>query len=328
MAKKAFVTGASGFIGSHLVERLIRDGYHVKALVRYSSSKSLGWLNHINLASTSNLTIVYGDILETRNLENYISDCSVVFHLASMISVPYSIQAPEYSFLTNACGCQNLLNACIKTDPSHIIMTSTSEVYGTAQFVPITEGHPMSAQSPYAASKVAADQLALSYYHSYGLPISILRPFNTYGPRQSRRAVIPTIITQALRNYGKVSLGETLSTRDFNYVADTVNAFISVSRCPATIGHIMNSATGYDISIRDTASLVGDLLGMTIDIQDDSSRLRPNTSEVMRLQGSSSLLRELTGWAPEFSGLNGFAAGLRHTIDWIRANPQGTDYQV
>lgn len=317
MKPTAIVTGADGFIGSHLVEMLLRDGWTVKAFCIYNSFSSSGWLESINPDLKSGLEIIFGDIRDSNCVRTAMKGCEYVFHLAALIAIPYSYVAPSSYIDTNIHGTLNVVQAAKDIGVKRVVHTSTSEVYGTAQFVPITEAHPLIGQSPYAASKIGADQIALSFWRSFDTPVSVLRPFNTYGPRQSARAVIPTIIQQVLAGSTEISLGSVTPTRDFNFVTDTCRAFIALSQCSEAIGLAVNSCSNYEISIGDTAHLIGEILGTPITIRNDSQRLRPQGSEVNRLYGDNSLLTSMTNWLPEYAGLDGLRNGLEQTIDWF-----------
>jgi NAD dependent epimerase/dehydratase len=323
--KKCLVTGADGFIGSHLVEQLVRNGCIVRAFCQYNSLGSYGWIDNISPEIRSQLDLVLGDIRDKEFVFRAARDIDIVFHLAALIAIPYSYTAP-YSYVeTNINGTLNILQACKANSIERLVHTSTSETYGSAQFVPITEVHPLVGQSPYAATKIGADQLALSYWHSFGLPVSIIRPFNTYGPRQSNRAVIPTIISQLASGAKHIKLGSLTPTRDFSYVEDTCGAFISVAESCFTHGRVINCASNFEISIGDTAKLISRIMGTNATIEEDAARLRPETSEVNRLYGSNSLLRDLTEWEPKYSLLEGFERGLERTIEWFR-DPENLKY--
>ena len=322
---KVFVTGADGFIGSHLVEMLIDEGYDVTALCLYNSFGSIGWLNNIPQEKKDNIKVVFGDIRDSSLIRESMRGCEIIFHLAALIAIPYSYVAPSSYVETNIQGTLNILNLARELNISRLIHTSTSETYGTAQYVPINESHPLSAQSPYAASKIGADQMALSFWKSFELPITILRPFNTYGPRQSNRAVIPQIITQIANKKRKIRLGITSPTRDFNFVNDTCSAFIEVAKSSKTIGEVVNSASNFEISIYETANLIAELMDSPIEIESDKERIRPENSEVTRLYGSNAKIISLTNWKPKYSGLNGFRKGLEITIEWF-LNPKNLAY--
>ena len=317
MKKKVLVTGADGFIGSHLVEKLVMENYNVRAFCMYNSMGSWGWLEHINPEIKSQIEIVLGDIRDPNCVKNAMKDCYKVFHLASLIAIPYSYIAPSSYVDTNIKGTLNVVQAAKELETERIIHTSTSETYGTAKFVPITEDHPLVGQSPYAASKIGADQIALSYWRSFSTPITILRPFNTYGPRQSTRAVIPSIITQVAANQEIIKLGSLSPTRDFNFVSDTCSAFLAVSKSKQTIGKVINAASNFEISIGDTVSLISEIMKKEIKVVTEEKRLRPKSSEVNRLFGDNSLLKKYTDWQPKFAGIKGFKDGLKITYDWF-----------
>lgn len=315
--KKVFVTGADGFIGSHLVEQLVQHGCQVKALSLYNSLNSWGWLEHLPESISKSVEICQGDIRDAYQIREQIRGSEVVFHLAALIAIPYSYHAPSSYVQTNVVGTLNVLQASLDLGVEKFVQTSTSEVYGTAQVVPITENHPMKGQSPYAATKIGADELALSFYRSFKLPVTVLRPFNTYGPRQSARAVIPNIIIQALEGKSKIKLGFTSSTRDFSYVLDTARGFMAVASTPESDGEAINLGTQFEISISDLLTLIGEVMGKNLEIETDSSRLRPEKSEVERLCASNEKAKKLLGWAPEFGGRDGLKAGLTKTVEWL-----------
>lgn len=311
------VTGADGFIGSHLVEVLLRRGCHVRAFMLYNSSGSWGHLEHLRREDVPRVEVVLGDIRDAAGVRTAMTGCEVVLHLAALISIPHSYAAPESYVATNVTGTLNLLLAARDLGVARFVTTSTSEVYGTARRVPIDEEHALSAQSPYAATKIAADQMALAFHRSYGVPVTVLRPFNTYGPRQSARAVIPTIISQISAGQRHLRLGSVHPTRDFSFVADTVDAFIAVAEADAAVGEVINSGSGFEISIGDTARLIARLMEKEIEIDVDSTRVRPTASEVERLVANSEKARQLTGWSPRYGGLEGFQRGLVETIAWF-----------
>ena len=315
---KVLVTGADGFIGSHLVESLLEAGYAVRALCLYNSFGSWGWLDNLNSSTKKNIEVMLGDIRDPLCVREAIKGCDIVFHLAALISIPYSYHAPLSFVETNIQGTLNVIQAARDLEISRIIHTSTSEAYGTAKYVPINEEHPIVAQSPYAASKIGADQLALSYWHSFNTPITILRPFNTYGPRQSSRAVIPTIITQIASGKRKIHLGALSPTRDFNFVADTCSAFLAVANSNSSIGKVINTASNFEISIGETANLIAEVMGVDIEIITDEKRIRPKGSEVNRLFGDNTLLKNLTDWQANFGGIEGFRKGLKITSNWFK----------
>ena len=316
--KKILVTGADGFIGSHLVETLLERDYEVKALCLYNSQSSWGWLENINNKNNKNLEVILGDIRDYNFIKNSILDCDTIFHLAALIAIPYSYVAPRSYIETNVIGTLNILEASKEINLSKIIHTSTSETYGSAQFVPIHELHPLIAQSPYAASKIGADQLAISYYKSFGTPVTILRPFNTYGPRQSARAVIPTIISQIANDNKILKLGSLSPTRDFNFVEDTCEAYIKVANSKNTNGEVINTCSNFEISIGETANLIAELMNADINIIEENARIRPRDSEVNRLFGDNSKIKSLTGWVPSYGGKDGFKKGLEITIKWFQ----------
>lgn len=315
--KKILITGADGFIGSHLVELATQKGYSVKAFCLYNSFGSFGWLDSVNSETKENVEVVLGDIRDPISVRDAMKNCEHVFHLASLISIPYSYSATASYIDTNIKGTLNVLQAAKDLGISKLVHTSTSETYGTAKFVPINENHEISAQSPYAATKIAADQLAISFWRSFQTPVTILRPFNTYGPRQSTRAVIPTIIGQILRNQEYLNLGSLTPTRDFNYVSDTCHAFLEVSESEEVFGEVINVASNFEISIRETAEIISYLMNSNIKIKSDDKRIRPENSEVFRLFGDNSKLKKFTNWNPRYIGKEGFKKGLQKTIEWF-----------
>lgn len=314
---KVLVTGADGFIGSHLTEALVLAGYDVRAFVYYNSFNSWGWLDQCASNIKGNFEVFTGDIRDPYGVKEAMKDCDVVLHLASLIAIPYSYHSPETYIDTNIKGTLNVLQAAKELDIKRVIHTSTSEVYGTAQFVPITEDHPIKGQSPYSASKIGADQLAYSFYASFGLPVLTLRPFNTYGPRQSARAVIPTIITQIASGKNKVNLGATTPTRDFNFVKDIVRGYISALESNNGLGEVVNLGSNSEISILETANVIAKLMGRKIEIKSEIDRIRPINSEVERLVADISKAKLLFGWEPEYFGFAGFERGLIETINWF-----------
>ena len=324
---KVLVTGADGFIGSHLVELLLKEGYQVKAFCFYNSNSSWGWLDNLPSSTKSEIEVILGDIRDSLCVKEAMRGCQKVFHLAALIGIPYSYVAPASYVDTNIHGTLNVIQSARDLDISRVVHTSTSETYGSAQFVPITESHPLVAQSPYAATKIAADQMALSYSKSFGTPVTVLRPFNTYGPRQSLRAVIPTIISQLLAGEKKLKLGALSPTRDFNYVLDTCEAFIAVSETDKTIGKVINAASNFEISIEDTVKIISNLMNAEIDIISDSKRVRPEKSEVNRLFGDNSLIKQLSSWEPKYSGEEGFKRGLELTINWFKDKSNIINYR-
>ncbi|KZR85005.1 NAD-dependent 4,6-dehydratase LegB [Synechococcus sp. MIT S9504] len=314
---KVLVTGADGFIGSHLVEALVEAGHRVCAFCLYNSNASWGWLDTLPESTKAELEVVLGDIRDPLCVREAMRGCDQVFHLAALIAIPYSYVAPSSYVDTNIHGTLNVVQAARDLGVSRVVHTSTSETYGTAQFVPITEDHPQVGQSPYAASKIGADQIALSYWRSFETPVSVLRPFNTYGPRQSARAVIPTIITQVAAGQRQIRLGALSPTRDFNFVADTCAAFESIAGCDAALGQVVNAASNFEISIGDTVALIAEVMNVELEIVTDEQRMRPEASEVNRLFGDNTRLRQLTGWQPAYGGLEGFRRGLAQTADWF-----------
>jgi NAD dependent epimerase/dehydratase len=312
--KKILITGADGFIGSHLTEELVRRGFDVRAFVLYNSFNSWGWLDHSEQEIKKNVEIFAGDVHDPHRVRQAIKGCDIVFHLAALISIPYSYHSPDTFIDTNVKGTLNIVQAARELGTSKVIHTSTSEVYGTARFVPITEDHPLQGQSPYSASKIGADKIAMSFYHAFNTPVTIVRPFNTYGPRQSARAVIPTIITQLLNGATEISLGSIHPTRDFNYVKDTVNGFIAIAETQATIGEEINIASQQEISIGQLAREIIDQINPTARIVSEDIRVRPEKSEVERLLGSNEKIRRLTGWQPAYT----LQQGIRETVEWFR----------
>jgi len=315
--RRVLVTGADGFIGSHLVELLIESGFKTRALAVYNSLNTWGWLDRIAPQMRTELDVVTGDIRDAQCVEEAMRDCDIVLHLGALIAIPYSYRAPQSYVDTNVSGTLNVLQAAKRLGTSRVICTSTSEVYGTAQFVPITEEHPLNAQSPYAATKIGADQMALSFYRSFGTPVTVLRPFNTYGPRQSARAVIPTIISQIAAGSRSIKLGALKPTRDFTYVRDTARGFIQAMQCDAALGRVVNIGSGFEISISDTVMAIAEAMGVDIEVVADPARMRPDASEVERLFAGTQLARDLFGWAPEFGGRDGFVRGLAKTAEWF-----------
>lgn len=317
--RRVLVTGAAGFIGSHLVGSLVAEGAAVRAFVRYDSRGSRGHIDLLDPAVRNEVEIIAGDVRDGPTVDRAIAGCDTVFHLAALVAIPYSYLAPEAYVATNVGGTLNVLESARRAEVSRLVHTSTSEVYGTAQVTPITEQHPIRPQSPYAASKAGADHLALAYHSSFGTPVVVLRPFNTYGPRQSLRAVIPTIASQLIRG-GPVRLGLVRPTRDFTFVTDTVAGFIRAATAPDAIGRTVQLGTGVEISIGDLAALLGEITGTAPRIETDPDRIRPAASEVERLVADPSLARELLGWTPTVA----LRAGLHETVEWLRRN-QATD---
>lgn len=314
---KVLVTGADGFIGSHLCEHLVRLGYDVKAFVLYNSFNSWGWLDSCEDHIKRELEIFAGDIRDSNGVEVAMQGCDSVLHLAALIGIPYSYHSPDTYVDTNIKGTLNVLQAARRHNLLKVIHTSTSEVYGTAQFVPINEYHPINAQSPYAATKVGADQLASSFHRSFDLPVTTIRPFNTYGPRQSARAVIPTIISQIATGNSAIKLGALSPTRDFNFVEDTVAAFEAALRSDQAIGEVINVGSNFEVSIGDTASIIMGLMQKDVEITSDEQRIRPDLSEVERLWCDNQKALDLLDWEPQFRGLDGLKRGLEKTIQWF-----------
>lgn len=318
---KILVTGADGFIGSHLTEALVKQGYATKAFVYYNSFNSWGWLDKSSPQVKEQLEIFAGDIRDPYGVKKAMEGCDAVLHLAALIAIPYSYHSPETYVETNIKGTLNVLQAARELKIKKVIHTSTSEVYGTARRVPISEDHPLEGQSPYSATKIGADQLAISFFRSFETPVAVVRPFNTYGPRQSARAVIPSIITQLAAGKTEIQLGSLSPTRDFNFVEDTVRGFISALESERSIGEVINIGSGYEISVGETVELIGSLMKKIVTVREDSARLRPAASEVERLLADNEKAKRLLGWAPSFAGKEGLSRGLQTTIEWF-LNPQ------
>lgn len=316
MDRKILVTGSDGFIGSHLTEELVKKGYQVRAFVYYNSFNNWGWLDTLPKDVMENVEVFQGDIRDPNGVEQAVKDVDAVFHLAALIAIPFSYHSPDTYVDTNIKGTLNVLQAARKLETKRVLVTSTSEVYGTAHYVPIDEKHPFQGQSPYSATKIGADRLAESFYRSFELPVTIVRPFNTYGPRQSARAVIPTIITQLLAGKTEIKLGSLTPTRDFNYVKDTVSGFISIYASDKTVGEEINIATQKEISIRQLAEELIRLISPKAEIICDEERLRPGKSEVNRLLGCNEKIMRLTDWRPRYS----LAEGLRETVAFLEEN--------
>lgn len=325
---KVLVTGADGFIGSHLTEALVRAGHEVCAFVLYNSFNSWGWLDHCGSDVKGRFEVFAGDIRDPNGVRTALKGREAVLHLAALIAIPYSYHSPDTYVDTNVKGTLNVVQAARDLGLSKVVHTSTSEVYGTARFVPITEEHPLQGQSPYAASKIGADQIAWSYFASFGTPVAILRPFNTYGPRQSARAVIPTIITQLANGDCRIKLGAVHPTRDFNYVDDTVAGFLAALVSDSAVGQVINLGSNFEISIGDTAKIIAELMGVDVTIETEAQRLRPETSEVERLWAANDKARELLKWQPEYRGREGFRHGLAKTIEWFRDPTQLARYKA
>lgn len=316
MNKKVLVTGAEGFIGSHLTEKLVEDGYDVRAFVLYNSFNTWGWLDTLPKDKLNQIEVFTGDIRDPNGVKEAMKGVDEVFHLAALIAIPFSYHSPDTYVDTNIKGTLNVLQAARDLQTSRVLVTSTSEVYGTAQYVPIDETHPYQGQSPYSATKIGADRLAESFYRSFELPVTIVRPFNTFGPRQSARAVIPTIITQLLTGKKEIKLGALSPTRDFNYVKDTVNGFVEISKADITIGEEINIATQHEISIGELAQELITQINKDAKIVCDEERLRPEKSEVNRLLGSNAKIRKLTNWSPKYT----LREGLAETIEFCSDN--------
>jgi len=315
---KVLITGADGFIGSHLTEALVRAGHDVRAFALYNSFGSWGWLDHCAADVKGKFEVFAGDIRDPHGVKEAMKGCDAVLHLAALIAIPYSYHSPDTYVDTNVKGTLNVLQAARDLGVAKVVHTSTSEVYGTARFVPITEEHPLQGQSPYSATKIAADQLAFSFYASFGLPVTTIRPFNTYGPRQSARAVIPTIITQIANGKREIKLGAVSPTRDFNYVADTVAGFMAALTSANGAGEVINLGSNFEISVGDTAHAIAEAMGTTITIVTDEQRLRPEKSEVERLWAANAKAKALLGWEPAYGGRDGFLRGLGESIAWFR----------
>lgn len=311
------VTGADGFIGSHLTEELVRKGFKVRAFVYYNSFNSWGWLDQCAEDVKGQFEVFAGDIRDPQGVKEAMKGCDAVLHLAALIAIPFSYHSPDSYVDTNIKGTLNVLQAAREIGVARVIHTSTSEVYGTAQFVPINEEHPLQGQSPYSATKIAADQLAYSFYSSFNLPVVTLRPFNTYGPRQSARAVIPTMITQIANGERTIRLGALTPTRDFSYVLDTVAGFIAALVGKDGLGEVINLGSNFEISIAETAQLIADSMEISIDLISDEVRIRPKNSEVERLWADNAKAKELFGWQPTYGAREGFKRGLIETIDWF-----------
>jgi NAD dependent epimerase/dehydratase len=314
---KVLITGADGFIGSHLTEAAVRAGHDVRAFVAYNSFGTWGWLDRCAPDVAGKFEVFAGDIRDPHGVRTAMNGCDAVLHLAALIAIPYSYHSPDTYVDTNVKGTLNVVQAARDLGVGKVVHTSTSEVYGTARFVPITEEHPLQGQSPYSASKIGADQIALSFYSSFGTPVAVLRPFNTYGPRQSARAIIPTIITQIAAGSREIKLGSLHPTRDFSYVDDTVAGFLASLATDAALGEVVNLGSNFEISMGDTARLIAETMGADVRIVTDEQRLRPEKSEVERLWASNAKAAALLGWRPAFGGEDGFRRGLARTIEWF-----------
>lgn len=320
--KNILVTGADGFIGSHLTELLVREGYNVKALSQYNSFNYWGWLEDV--ACRDQIEVLNGDVRDPHYCKHITKGVDTVFHLAALIAIPYSYVAPESYVDTNIKGTLNICQAALENGIERVIHTSTSEVYGTAQYVPIDEKHPLQAQSPYSASKIGADAIAMSFFNAFNLPLTIARPFNTYGPRQSARAVIPTIISQIASGQKKIALGDVTPTRDFNYVADTCDGFLALARSDGAIGETVNIGSNFEISVGDTLNMIRELMNSDVEFIFDEQRLRPGKSEVFRLWCDNAKIRQLTGFEPQYD----IRRGLQSTIDWFLKSENLAKYKA
>lgn len=318
ISEKILVTGAEGFIGSHLVESLVKKGYNVKAFVLYNSFSFNGWLDTLPKNIKDNFEIFYGDLRDKNSLLLASKECKIFYNLGALISIPYSYQSPESFIQTNVLGTLNLLEIARQSEVDLFVQTSTSEVYGSAKFAPMSEDHPLSGQSPYSASKIASDQIAYSFYSSYDLPVTILRPFNTFGPRQSARAIIPTIISQLINDKLIIELGNTSSTRDFNYIEDTINGFIKCLNSNNAIGETINIGSGHECKILDLVKLIAYIFNKKIKIKSINHRLRPKNSEVDRLIASNVKAKKILNWSPKYTGKKGLERGLIKTIEWFK----------
>ena len=314
---RVLVTGADGFIGSHLTEALVRAGHDVKAFALYNSFGTWGWLDRCAPDVRGKFQVFTGDVRDPFGVRESMRGCDAVLHLAALIGIPYSYHSPSSYVETNISGTLNVVQAARDLGLQRVIHTSTSEVYGSARFVPITEEHPLQGQSPYSASKIGADHIALSYYLSFGTPVTVIRPFNTYGPRQSARAVIPTIISQIASGMRSIKLGALSPTRDFNFVSDTVAGFIAALECDASIGHSINLGSNFEISVENTAKMIAEIMAADVTWVSDEQRLRPANSEVERLWADNSKAFTLMGWRPQYGGLQGLRKGLGETINWF-----------
>ncbi|MCC7501235.1 MAG: SDR family NAD(P)-dependent oxidoreductase [Flavobacteriales bacterium] len=326
MSKRALVSGAGGFIGSHVVEALVRSGRSVRAIVRYNSRNSWGWLDQLTVDVLKEVEVVASDVRDPNGMRTVMKDVNEVYHLAALIGIPYSYHAPDSYVDTNITGTLNILQAARDHGVERLLVTSTSEVYGTAITAPITEAHPLQGQSPYSASKIGADHMALSFHMSFGTPVTIVRPFNTYGPRQSARAVIPTIITQLLAGAEEIKLGALSPTRDLVFVEDTARAFVAIGDTPSLTGQVVNIATEQEIAVGDLAELIMRVAGRKASIRSTTERIRPDRSEVERLLGSSQRLKAATDWSPSLS----LEEGLRRTVAWFSepTNREGYKWQI
>jgi len=315
---RVLVTGADGFIGSHLTESLVRQGFCVRAFVLYNSFNSWGWLDRCGADVKGNFEVFAGDVRDPNGVREAMKGCDAVLHLAALIAIPYSYYSPYTYVDTNVNGTLNVVQAARDLGVKRVVQTSTSEVYGTARFVPITEDHPLQGQSPYSASKIGADQIAMSFHASFGTPVVLLRPFNTYGPRQSARAVIPTIMAQIASGHRTIQLGALRPTRDFSFIDDTVEGFVAALSAERAVGEIINLGSNFEISVADTAHAIAEAMGTRIEIETDEQRMRPAKSEVERLWAANDKARDLLGWSPRYGGREGFLRGLAKTANWFQ----------
>jgi len=333
VSASVLVTGADGFIGSHLTEMLVRAGHDVRAFVQYNSFGSRGWLDHCDPDLVGEFDVFSGDIRDPNGVRTSMAHCSSVLHLAALIGIPYSYHSPDSYVETNVRGTLNIVQAARDMEVERVVHTSTSEVYGTALEVPVTEDHPLRGQSPYSASKIAADQIAWSFHTSFELPVTIIRPFNTYGPRQSARAIIPTVVTQIVDGARSIRLGSLHPTRDFTYVTDTVSAFIAALSADQAVGEAVNIGSDLEVSIGEVVEVITSVMGVDVDVIADEDRIRPARSEVERLWASNEKARRLLGWTPEFGGREGFRQGIDRTVAWFsdpanRASYKSERYEV
>ena len=327
MSTRVLVTGADGFIGSHLTEMLVRAGHEVRAFVQYNSLGSRGWLDHCDPSVAGEFEVFSGDVRDPNGVRTSMADCSSVLHLAALIGIPYSYHSPDSYVDTNVRGTLNVVQAARDLGVERVVHTSTSEVYGTALEVPITEDHPLRGQSPYSASKIGADQIAWSFHTSFGLPVTILRPFNTYGPRQSARAIIPTVITQIVDGARNLRLGALHPTRDFTYVMDTASAFVAALSADEAVGEAVNVGSDFEVSIGDVVDVIASVMGVDIDVTADEDRLRPAQSEVERLWASNEKARHLLGWTPDLGGREGFRLGIERSVAWFADSANRVSYR-
>jgi NAD dependent epimerase/dehydratase len=316
-SQKIMVSGADGFIGSHLAEELVRRGYNVRAFVLYNSFNSWGWLDQLDDEIKNELDVYAGDIRDPFGVKEAMRGCDIVMNLAALIAIPYSYKSPDTFIDTNVKGALNVVQAARDLNIDRVIQTSTSEVYGTARFTPITEEHPLQGQSPYSASKIGADHIAMSYYHAFETPVCIIRPFNTFGPRQSARAIIPTVITQIAQGKRKIKVGALDPTRDFNYIKDIVKGFIAAINSQKCLGEAINLGSGSEFSIQETIQIISEVMNTSLETIQDQERIRPKNSEVERLLACNKKAEKLLGWKPEYTGLEGFKKALKETSEWF-----------